>query len=235
MTRNLIIPLITCILLLLAFIPENDNISDTALPDPNTRSDTFDVIHYTINLIVPDIKEKQVYGVVDLQIQPLITNLDTIILDLFGFSVDSIRIENETINNFSYDSKFIRIPVKEEIQLRSSVVISVFYHGTPSSDPGWGGFYFKDDMAYNMGVGMKSYPHGVGRYWYPCVDNFVDRATYDYFIRVPENYTAVCPGELKESYLHNDSFGSVFIDKKWAIRHCLVEDLIGIELTKSAI
>jgi hypothetical protein len=38
-----------------------------------------------------------------------------------------------------------------------------------------------------------------------------------------------------KTYLHSDSFGSVFIDKKWAIRHCLVEDLIGIELTKSAI
>jgi hypothetical protein len=38
-----------------------------------------------------------------------------------------------------------------------------------------------------------------------------------------------------KTYLHSDSFGSVFIDKKWAIRHCLVEDLIGIELNKSAI
>ena len=109
------------------------------------------------------------------------------------------------INNFSYDGRFIDIPVMDEIDSKTSVIISVFYHGTPSSDPGWGGFYFKDNVAYNMGVGMKSYPHGVGRYWYPCIDNFVDRATYDYFIRVPKNYTAVCPGELKDTYLHKDS------------------------------
>ncbi len=226
MTRNLIIPLITWILVLLAFIPEKDNIPDTDLPDPNARSDTFDVVHYTINLIVPDINDKQVYGVTDLQIQPLVNNLDTITLDLFGFSADSVWVENETTNNFSYDGRFIRIPVKDEIQLKSSVVISVFYHGSPSTDPGWGGFYFKDDMAYNMGVGMKSYPHGVGRYWYPCVDNFVDRATYDYFIRVPEKYTAVCPGELKGTYLHKDSTVT------W---HWFLEDNIPTYLSSVAI
>ncbi|MCK4630475.1 MAG: M1 family metallopeptidase [Bacteroidales bacterium] len=226
MTRNLIIPLITFILFLSAFIPEKDNISNSLSHDPNSRTDTFNVVHYTINLIVPDIKDKQVYGIVDLQIQPLIKDIDTITLDLFGFSVDSIWIENETIINFSYDGRFIDIPVKDEIHSKSSVVMSVFYHGTPSTDPGWGGFYFKDNVAYNMGVGMKSYPHGVGRYWYPCVDNFVDRATYDYFIRVPENYTAVCPGELKETYLHNDN------SITW---HWFLEDNIPTYLSSVAI
>ncbi|MCK4701407.1 MAG: hypothetical protein KAT38_13775, partial [Bacteroidales bacterium] len=59
-----------------------------------------------------------------------------------------------------------------------------------------------------------------------CVDNFVDRATYDYFIRVPENYTAVCPGELKESYLHNDS------SITW---HWFLEDNIPTYLSSVAI
>jgi len=144
MIRNLIIPFIILILFLSVYIPEKDNISDPVLPDQNTRSDTINVVHYTINLIVPDVKDKQVYGIVDLQIQPLINDIDTITLDLFGFSVDSIWIENETISSFSYDSRFIRIPVKDVIQSKSSVIVSVFYHGTPSSDPGWGGFYFKD-------------------------------------------------------------------------------------------
>jgi len=205
MIRNLIIPIIIFVLSFSAYIADKDNLPNHFTYDQSTRSDTFDVIHYTINLIVPDINDKQVYGVVDLQIQPLVNNLDTITLDLFGFSVDSIWVENGTINDFSYDGRFIDIPVMDEIDSKTSVIISVFYHGTPSSDPGWGGFYFKDNVAYNMGVGMRSYPHGVGRFWYPCVDNFVDRATYDYFIRIPENYTAVCPGELKETYLHKDS------------------------------
>ena len=226
MIRNLSIPFIVFILFLSVFIPEKENISDPVWPDPNTRSDTFDVVHYTINLIVPDVKDKQVYGIVDLQIQPLINDIDTITLDLFGFSVDSVWIENETINSFSYDSRFIKIPVRDEIRSKSPIIVSVYYHGTPSSDPGWGGFYFKENMAYNMGVGMKSYPHGVGRFWYPCVDNFVDRATYDYFIRVPENYTAVCPGELKESYLHNDS------SITW---HWFLEDNIPTYLSSVAI
>lgn len=205
MTRNLIIPLIALILFLSVYIPVKDNLSNPLSPDPNTRTDTFDVVHYTISLTVPDIKDEQVYGIVDLQIHPLINDIDTITLDLFGFSVDSIWIENETIHGFSYDGRLIRVPVRDEIQSKSSVVLSVFYHGTPSRDPAWGGFYFKDNVAYNMGVGMRSYPHGVGRYWYPCVDNFVDRATYDYFIRVPENYTAVCPGVLQKTYKHQDS------------------------------
>jgi hypothetical protein len=38
-----------------------------------------------------------------------------------------------------------------------------------------------------------------------------------------------------KTYLHNDSFGSVYLEKNWVLPHCFVEDLIGIELTKSAI
>ena len=150
MTRNFLITFIIFTLFLSAFILKKNNISDPLSPDPNIRSDTFDVVHYTINLIVPDIKDKQFYGIVDLQIQPLINDIDTITLDLFGFSVDSIWIENETIYSFSYNGRFIRIPVKDEIQSKSSVVISVFYHGSPSTDPRWGGFYFKDNVAYKV-------------------------------------------------------------------------------------
>jgi len=226
MIRKPVTLIIIVILSLSAYIADKDNVSYPSTFDQNTRSDTFNVVHYTINLIVPDINDKHIYGIVDLQIQPLINDLDTITLDLFRFSVDSIWVENETISNFSYDGRFINIPVMNEIDSKTSVIVSVFYHGTPSSDPGWGGFYFKDNMAYNMGVGMKSYPHGVGRYWYPCVDNFVDRATYDYFIRVPENYTAVCPGELKGTYLHKDSTVT------W---HWLLEDNIPTYLSSVAI
>jgi hypothetical protein len=69
-------------------------------------------------------------------------------------------------------------------------------------------------------------------------DYIFDSESFDKYKQAKERVLFYGFKEIEDrdkTYLHSDSFGSVFIDKKWAIRHCLVEDLIGIELTKSAI
>src|SRR5699024_8794437 len=62
--------------------------------------------------------------------------------------------------------------------------IQVFYHGTPiiCDDDGFGGFYFENDVAYNLGIGIDCIPHNYGRAWFPCFDNFVEHSTYKYNI-----------------------------------------------------
>ena len=78
-----------------------------------------------------------------------------------------------------------------------TLVCTVNYSGSPIRDKSWGGFFFQKGYAFNMGVGMASVPHSYGRVWYPCVDDFKDKATYDFRITVKNEHTAVCSGTLE--------------------------------------
>ena len=45
--------------------------------------------------------------------------------------------------------------------------------------------YFASDLIYNLGIGLTTIPPNFGRVWYPCFDNFVERATYTYACAQP--------------------------------------------------
>ncbi len=59
------------------------------------------------------------------------------------------------------------------------------------------GFYFTDYFAYNMGVGFEANPHSFGRAWFPCIDNFIDKALYDLYITTSPANRALCNGLLE--------------------------------------
>jgi aminopeptidase N len=70
----------------------------------------------------------------------------------------------------------------------------------------WGGFYFSSDSAYayNLGVGFESKPHVFGRVWFPCLDEFIDRASYDCYITTKDSKMAVCGGMLQDTVNHGN-------------------------------
>jgi hypothetical protein len=73
----------------------------------------------------------------------------------------------------------------------------VDYNGVPFHES-WGGFHFSGEYAFNLGVGISTIPHNLGKSWFPCVDNFTDRATYDVFCTMPDGKIAVGSGLLAE-------------------------------------
>ncbi len=172
--------------------------------DKLSNSATTDIIHYTLNLDLINFASHQISGIADLQVMILEDNLSEISLDLLSLKVDSVWIDEASVNKFMYDGKNLIIPFKDLTKKGNTVLITVFYHGVPVRDPIWGGFYFCENHAFNMGVGMGSVPHPFGRAWYPCIDNFTDRATYDYFITVAKPNMAICPGTLIESFDNHD-------------------------------
>ncbi|MBK8956081.1 MAG: hypothetical protein IPM34_11065 [Saprospiraceae bacterium] len=74
--------------------------------------------------------------------------------------------------------------------------MSVYYQGAPVRDPVWGGFYFVEDYIYNLGIGLSTTPPNFGKVWFPCFDNFVERATFDYYVTTTADKRAYCVGEL---------------------------------------
>ncbi|MBE9467806.1 MAG: T9SS type A sorting domain-containing protein [Bacteroidetes bacterium] len=170
----------------------------------NLHRDSVDVLHYSINLNITKFATKQIFGNTELTIVPKTDNLDVISLDLLKFTIDSITAENNSIENILYNDTLLKISLKTAISINDTINITVYYNGRPQQDAKWGGFFYTSDCAYNMGVGMASDPVCFGRAWYPCIDDFVDRATYDFNITVKDEHKAICGGTLSSTTNNGD-------------------------------
>lgn len=168
------------------------------------HSDTIDVIHYEINLKF-DYSIYNIIGYTDLQIKPVVNGLNVVPLDLLALTIDSIT-EGNNLLTYSYNDTLLVVNLLNSYNTSDTFNIKVYYHGKPKTDPsGFGGFYFNTVGAYNIGVAFQDNPHCYGRVWYPCIDDFIDRATYDFIITVTTGQTAVCGGLLISSTNNGDN------------------------------
>jgi len=169
--------------------------------------DSIEVNSYNLNLDFSKIKSKQMHGVTEIKFQPTFAKkVQTIRFWLLKLNVDSVFFKHfDSLVyrkvSYTYNDTFIRI----QEWLEGLADVKIFYHGSPIKDASWGGFYFSGEYAYNMGVGFVSNPHPYGRVWFPCLDNFTDRATYQYSVKVPNGYSAVCGGLLKDTVSNSDN------------------------------
>jgi aminopeptidase N len=84
--------------------------------------------------------------------------------------------------------------------------VHVWYHCNGYVESGgWGGMHFDADMNYNLGVGFDADPHVMGRAFFPCRDNFTDKATYTLRVKAKVGWTAECGGMLQSRILNADS------------------------------
>ncbi len=168
---------------------ENNNI--------RLHSDTLDVLNYNINLDISDYASNTLTGFTTLKIVPKIENFSVVNLDLLALTVDSVKVNDVTNIDFTNIDTLLSINLLSPFSTTDTFFVTVFYHGIPEVDPsGWGGFDFANNIAYNLGVGFDIKPHVFGRAWYPCIDDFIDRATYDYHITTAEDNKAICGGTL---------------------------------------
>jgi aminopeptidase N len=153
------------------------------------RSDTFDVVNYRIRIDVTDFNYKILQGRCDIDFFSKISGMNYITFDLLEMKVDSVKMDSEKLN-FDYKSPFLKIFFDKSLEVNDTLKVSVYYNGKSKIDPsGFGGFYFENNYAYNLGIGLSSIPHNYGRSWFPCFDNFVERSTYDFdIITKPEHF-----------------------------------------------
>ncbi len=171
--------------------------------------DSIDVVHYEITLEITDFANQMIYGYTELKIVPKILPLDAINLDLLEMIIDSVMVNDQKVVNIQYDDRTLQIPLQPAATTYDTITVVVYYFGHPQEDPGpnkWGGFKWTANSAFNLGVGFQAIPHCFGRAWFPCNDDFEDRATYTFNIltNAALNHWAVCNGHLK-SYSNNCS------------------------------
>jgi aminopeptidase N len=162
---------------------------------------TFDVERYNIHLDFSDFSSRKLSGFTEIRIKRIL-NMPTIKFDLAGYTVSKVELLGKTLQ-YKKDSLKLIITIPEEIQ-DEYLTLKIHYQGQPPKPLSFGGIYFSDSYIYNLGVGIGAKNPAFGRVWFPCIDNFTDKALYEYYVRVPEAKTAVCNGTLQSRTVHED-------------------------------
>jgi len=162
----------------------------------DTRSDSIDILNYEINLDITDLTNKVITGYTGIRFSPVVNGIASIRLDLKSLTVDSVVWENGSQLTFTRTADHLIFTFPSVQNNADTSSFRVYYHGTPHTDAVFGGFYFQGSFAYNVGVSLDDIPHNYGRTWFPCFDNFIDRATYDLVITTQDIHKAVGGGVL---------------------------------------
>lgn len=179
----------------------------------NLRSDTIDVIRYTIDLDMTRMGQNLIFGACQVDFTSLMDNIDVLHLDLLALSVDSVS-SPEGLLQFTHTGDDLYIQLPSALGEGESYTITVYYGGDPVPDASWGGFYTTSTgFAYNIGVGFDADPHNFGRVWFPCFDNFVERSEYELRVLTANGRTAYCGGVR----LSVDTVGTDSLYTRWLL------------------
>lgn len=196
--------LFVLIIILITGFPENASAqleiphgSHRQPPHTSLLSDTLDAIHYTIFLDEVNAPAKTIEARTIVQLQCKVDDLQTITLELRSLTVDQVLLNGQPVTNFLHLTDLLSIPLLQPMQSGEQALVEVHYHGTPFYSS-WGGYHFDGNYSFNLGVGISTDPHNLGKTWFPCIDDFHDRATYEVFATVPQSQMAIAGGLLLE-------------------------------------
>lgn len=148
--------------------------------DYSAKSDTIDILHYSVNLDLTEVQQRIINGNCDITFSPKLSNVNSIRLDLLMLQIDSILVNGQTAT-YTYNDTIISLALGTNFGPADTGLIKVYYKGTPQGDgSNWGGWHSQSGYYYNLGVGFAANPHTYGRAWFPCFDNFVEKSTYDF-------------------------------------------------------
>ena len=187
------------------------------------RSDSFDVAHYELFLDVTDYAGQSLDAHATITFAVLQGGGTSMWWDLKGLVVDSVTW-NGTGVAFAQWGQELHVQSPAPMAEGETVTLDVWYGGQPDADPYWGGMYYASDLVYNLGIGLTSIPPNFGRVWYPCFDNFVERATYTYHIQSAGGRRAHNQGHLVEEV----QLGGDTILCTWALDHPIPTHLSAI-------
>ena len=188
------------------------------------RSDSFDVLHHDMMIDLTGFDQSILRGEVLIYYRVLADSANHFTLDLLDLTIDSITIDGHK-TDYSRNGFFVHIELPETTYAGDTNSVMVSYHGTPTvSTGGFGGFYFEGGYAYNLGINLIGEPHNFGRSWFPCFDNFVERATYNIDIVTSKGRKGYAVGHfIGESSMEGDT-----ILRSYEMRKPLPTYLVGV-------
>lgn len=160
-----------------------------------TAGENIDVTHYAIHVNELNFTNHTLQGETFVDFTAT-ANVQQIVLELKSLVVTSVTATGASVANFSQDGDILFINLASPMAIGASATLDIVYGGSTFSET-WGGVeWWGADYVYNLGVGFDSQPHNLGKTWFPCVDNFTDKATYNVFVTTTNDKKAICGGEL---------------------------------------
>lgn len=182
----------------------------------------IDILHQRITLDLT--LGNLIRGACTITAVPRANELESFDLNLEGLTTDSVTGAGV---NWSHAQNGIMLTLTPDVALNTTdtVEFTVFYGGDPVTDPsGFGGFYTNPSLIYNLGVAFESVPHSYGRTWFPCLDDFVERSTYEFLIRTAGGRKAWCNGALVERL----PLGGDTLINHWACQESMPAYLVSV-------
>ncbi len=165
-------------------------------------ADSLGALNYRIHLQHIDFANRHVIAATEVSLVPKLP-LEFIPLELKALQVDSVFFNGTKTELFYQQGEILRASDGQVYTPNDTLLLTVYYSGTPFNEA-WGGFHFSGNYAFNLGVGFESNPHNLGKAWFPCIDDFQDRATYEVLITLPQGMTGIAGGLLIETIDNGD-------------------------------
>ena len=163
-----------------------------------TAGENIDVEHYSIHIYELDFANRTLQGETFVYFRAT-ADVSQIVLELKSLEVSAVTSTTVLVSGFSQNGDYLIVNLAEPLPNGIPATLDIVYGGSTFSES-WGGVeWWGSDRVYNLGVGFDSQPHNLGKAWFPCVDNFTDKATYDLFITTTNDKIAVCGGNLVEA------------------------------------
>lgn len=175
----------------------------------------YDALKYVISIDSINTTAKTIYANTVIRTQAVAGDLDVVMYDLIDLNVDSVFVNGQMCSFTMTDSSVI-VPFVLPMSTGDVFETHIYYHGTPFSES-WGGVVFNGEYVYNLGVGISTVPHNLGKAWFPCFDNFTDKAAFEYFITVPNNKKVAAGGVLKEIIYNDDNTQTYHYDTDYEL------------------
>ena len=167
-----------------------------------TAGEGIDVTHYEIYVWDFDFANRTLQGEAFVNFTTT-AEISSVVLELKSLTVTAVT-GNYEIESFSQDGDLLTIVFDGPVPFGVVATLDIRYGGNTFSET-WGGVeWWGSDRVYNLGVGFDSQPHNLGKTWFPCVDNFTDKATYDVYITATNDKKAICGGNHIETIDNGD-------------------------------
>ncbi len=164
--------------------------------------ENIDVMHYEIHLNEINMADRTLDATAVISLKTL-TSVDEMDLELKSLNVTSVTSDEAIVNNYSQNGDILSISFENSVPANTEISLTINYGGTTFNES-WGGIHWSNDYVYNLGVGFDSQPHNLGKTWFPCVDNFTDKASYDLYLTIPSDMVSSCGGLLEDSQDNGD-------------------------------
>jgi aminopeptidase N len=181
------------------FDTESDSSKSFELPGarPHYNPDRPGQVEHIFLDLVLDIPNQSFAGTCTIDLNPVRSGIETLILDAVDLEIKSVKI-GKAEQEFDYDGQQLQIYLKLPTEANTTIKIAIeygvekpqrgLYFIQPNSD-----YPDKPTQVWTQGEDEDS------RFWFPCFDYPGQLATSEIRVKVPQEFMAISNGELIET------------------------------------